>query len=632
MRWRRRVRRGLSTLRHTVVRARPVQDAAPEVPAPRTTSRTPSGGRTKGQPRAGRDGRLRNLTALTGRPGGRRVVLLTHPERGASTERMLRQLRDDVVTVMYLTVDPALEPEQVAGPDAGPGSARARETRVVWAPSVKAVMGDVQAHGSLDLVVVSLPARLLPSSCPTHYELFLQLFPYLRRGGAFLLDRATEDRTVGALWPPEWQKLLELVNDGPGATEAVGRRERGVAESVGSVVLSRRYLLATTKRRHLLKLDERQVEALLPTREPRLRMSVVERRPAGSLVPLLEEHSYGPAVGAPWPQRIDHPEMTVRHYEGAVSSGGGMLLYGRDTILPDSFRWPFAAHIGNKRLESVQEVAWIRNRFWPQRKLPGDYYFLDCAYSGHFGHLMTEVVSRLWGWDQAKRELPDLKAFFHVRPHRHGGGRLERALFTAYGIAEEDLVSVAEPVKLRSVVSATPLWHNHVPHYVHPDIRETWSKLTSGFLNGEPAGPHERLFVSRGGTLSSRRGCRNQRDVESFFAARGFHVLYPEEHSFAEQVAFFAGARVVAGFGGSAMFNVMHTQRLEATIVLSSNAYTARNEHLFASVLGGELHYFWSPADVPLSPQGRTKESHRSSWAFDFAAWGPELERVVASL
>ena len=109
-------------------------------------------------------------------------------------------------------------------------------------------------------------------------------------------------------------------------------------------------------------------------------------------------------------------------------------------------------------------------------------------------------------------------------------------------------------------------------------------------------------------------------------------MFYPEQLSLTEQVALFAGARVVAGFSGSAMFNLMHTRRLEATIVLGQNAYLARNEQLFSTVLGGELHYFWSPADVPPPEIGkRTLASVRSSWEFDFAEQGADLERVIAA-
>jgi hypothetical protein len=330
---------------------------------------------------------------------------------------------------------------------------------------------------------------------------------------------------------------------------------------------------------------------------------------------------------------VDYPAMSLRHYEGSISSAGGMRLFTGDTILPDSFRWYFSAHGGSPRLASATgDIARIPPRHLPRRRLAGDYYNLDCIFDGHFGHLTTEVVSRLWGWDLAKRENPDLKALFHVRPKRDNNPVLERALFSAYGIREDDLVWAEGPVKVDGLVSATPMWQDHRPYFAHPDISETWQRLTAGLLgNAEPA-EHERIFVSRGEKLAHRRHCRNQAEVERFFADRGFHVFYPEQLSLAEQVALFAGARVVAGFSGSAMFNLMHTRRLEATIVLSQNAYLARNEHLFAAVLGGELHYFWAPADVPPPRAGeRTRESVRSSWAFDFVEHGADLDRVISA-
>jgi capsular polysaccharide biosynthesis protein len=258
--------------------------------------------------------------------------------------------------------------------------------------------------------------------------------------------------------------------------------------------------------------------------------------------------------------------------------------------------------------------------------LEGDYYFLDCVFSGHFGHLLTEVVCRLWGWDAARKELPDLKALFHTNPRRQRHGALERKIFAAYGVPEVDLVATDRPVRLRSVVGASPMWHNAQPFSVHPDIEEVWARLTSGLLDGGPPSEHERIFVSRGIDLNRRR-CRNQSEVERFFADRGFHVFYPERLPLNEQVALFAGARVVAGFAGSAMFNMMHCRRLEKAMIISHNGYAARNEHLFTSVLGGELHYFWQDSDMPLNG----KRVRRSSYAFDFEKYGADLARAINS-
>jgi capsular polysaccharide biosynthesis protein len=268
--------------------------------------------------------------------------------------------------------------------------------------------------------------------------------------------------------------------------------------------------------------------------------------------------------------------------------------------------------------------------------LEGTYYYLDCRFSGHFGHLTTEVVSRLWGWERARAEFPDLKALFHTRParaeygplNRVTEGTLERLLFTAYGIDPDQLVSTDRRVRLRSVVGASPMWHNAAPYSAHPAIRETWDRITTGLLKDRDASPHDRIFVSRGSRYANRRGCTNQSEVEEVFASHGFHVFYPEELPLPEQAALFAGARVVAGFAGSALFNLMHCRRLEAIVVLGQNIYPARNEHLFAATLGADLHYFWMPPDE-WDPNGPVRKEKSVSYSVDLSVYGEQLAAVL---
>ena len=42
--------------------------------------------------------------------------------------------------------------------------------------------------------------------------------------------------------------------------------------------------------------------------------------------------------------------------------------------------------------------------------LLGPYFHIDGEIQGHFGHMITEQVSRLWAWEEAKRREPGLKA------------------------------------------------------------------------------------------------------------------------------------------------------------------------------------------------------------------------------
>jgi capsular polysaccharide biosynthesis protein len=311
---------------------------------------------------------------------------------------------------------------------------------------------------------------------------------------------------------------------------------------------------------------------------------------------------------------------------------GRTLMWSGSTVLPDSFRWHLAKHLANPYLEDpAGEFVRLKRRHVPERSLEGDFYQLESAYPSHFGHVLTEVVSRMWGWDEAKRRMPGLK--LPVHPRSDFDPRVERAVFSAFGISDDDVVRVEGPVEVGSVASATPMWHNAEPHYVHPDLAEVWERIGAGLSTHESAiETSPRIFISRSdATANNDRICRNVKEVERRFAARGFTILYPERHPLPDQARLFREARVVAGFGGSALFNVMHTRRLEALVVLNHSGYFARNEHLFAAIKGGESHYFWSPPDLrPENPM--SMEALRANWEFDVPGLGDDLDRLLSGL
>ncbi len=137
------------------------------------------------------------------------------------------------------------------------------------------------------------------------------------------------------------------------------------------------------------------------------------------------------------------------------------LLYTGSTILPDSFRHSLGKDpINPVAIRSGGDFARIPSRYHPTETLRGNFYHLDSENSGHFGHLMTEQLSRLWGWPEAKRQIPDLKLVFRIRHANERKPVLEQRLFTAFGVAPEDIIWIDRPMYLESLVAATPMWHN----------------------------------------------------------------------------------------------------------------------------------------------------------------------------
>ncbi len=478
--------------------------------------------------------------------------------------------------------------------------------------------------GPVDVII-----DLTSGDMAAHMARWHRLFFHLRPGGAYLIDQTSEGRSAFDSAAGQWIAEL-LANDDP-ANKSAPKEKVEVARAVESIAASRDLVLVTKRDRHLVKLNDAETDKIMALREPEVAITELELKPAGELVGRCTVVSHDSGVPIPWlSSTLRYPPLHLRHYQGKVGFGGNTLMFTEHTILPDSFRHHLDPKLDNPRAVNVtREFARIPPAAMPKRRLEGDYYQIDCAFSGHFGHLMTETVSRLWGWDEAKRTMPGLKALIRSNVPEAVNPKFELNLFNAYGIDTGDVVWAEDPVWVDSIASASPMWHNQAPHYVHPEITATYDRIGERLIDWSTP-RHHKIFVSRA-SRSPRRTCRNASDVENYFTERGFTVVYPETLPIRQQAGLFAQARVIAGFGGSALFNMMFAKNLKTLVLLSHEAYTARNEHLFASLRDCTAHYFWSPPDIPHPENGWSQAAFYSDWEFDFGRNAADLSEVLAS-
>jgi capsular polysaccharide biosynthesis protein len=261
--------------------------------------------------------------------------------------------------------------------------------------------------------------------------------------------------------------------------------------------------------------------------------------------------------------------------------------------------------------------------------LPGTYFHLDSELRGHFGHTMTEQVSRLWALSAARAAYPDLKVLLAVRPRKDDVTAAERTLLSAMGVDDADVVALRRsPVRVERLLAATPMLS--MPAYVHPDLVDTWTALGRTLAARAPGTDSpRRIFCSR---RTTKRRCRNGTEVEELFRAHGFTVIFPEDHPLTEQARIFREAEVVAGYAGSAMFNLCFAEEPKPVVVVSSESYTATNEYLIASAVGHPLTVVWCPPDLPQPQNGWSKESFESDYVFDLARDGEFLTQALEAL
>ncbi|MGF0117733.1 glycosyltransferase family 61 protein [Promicromonospora sp. Marseille-Q5078] len=482
----------------------------------------------------------------------------------------------------------------------------------------------LKLHGPVDRIVD------VRHRWPNEHEATLRrLLFHLVPGGEYVIPRsAFKGYKSGNPLELRLATFARALGGAAGEDDDFAELSRAVAE----VRLDREAIVVRKSGTHYLKLSDRWANRMLSTRHRQtttVRELALLREQKFASATTIDSHGASQAL-----QGLDTtvavPPHHLRHYSGRIGFVSNALTYTAHEILPDSFRHHLS-NAQNVRLVDVDEnFARIPRHVQPTKELAGSYFMLDSENSGHYGHLMTEVISRLWGWDAAKKDDPDLKAIFRLRYPAEREPRLERTVLTAFGISPDDIVTVDQPVYLESMYAATPMFHNARPYYVHPEIRAVWKRIRDG-LRAEPGPTWDRVFVSRKDSYGNRR-CLNRVEVEDYFAAAGFEVIYPEDYSLARQSAIFAHARVVAGFGGSAMFNTLFAENLQHMIVLTQEAYSARNEVLISLPLGVGLHYFWNPPRTPHPPGGWSSAAYKSDWSFDFSRHGRELDELLRSL
>jgi capsular polysaccharide biosynthesis protein len=411
---------------------------------------------------------------------------------------------------------------------------------------------------------------------------------------------------------------------------AAARRRRELADSV-EVVPSPKGLGVVRKRgTHHFTLRHDVVEDVLSDRFGPEWGEVIARRKAYE----YESHATLVMHGEPAPREkqatIVVPELSLRRYSDVTCHLREIATRG-NLVLPDSFRHWQSDQLFHKRI--IPATAWFGRLEdgllqAPVRHEAGEFFTFDSAFPTHYGHLTTETLSKYWGWQIACERNPDLRVVMTHQPKKDRLPSWKAEILGALGIPLDDILWVTqeESVRVDSLVAAMPQLEN--PKYVDRDLVDTWEALYAGL--GEDPAPRDRpekVFMSR--RTRTQRWCTNTPEVESFMAGRGYAVLYAEDMSYAEQAHTFRAAKVIAGFAGSGLFNMMLNPKARI-VVLSSRSYVAANEYLFASAAGHEIHYFWAPPLVDHPGDGFSVDAYRSDFEFNLDDHRAELIKALA--
>jgi hypothetical protein len=419
----------------------------------------------------------------------------------------------------------------------------------------------------------------------------------------------------------------------------------GLVQALAGVAIEDGFLVLRKSGEHVMKLGADETRTALAARgvEQRVIARVpAERRTSASSVwssdPVLAAERLSPT--------IDVGELVCTVYEDVLCAPRQVAVVER-LLLPTSYFLPGRA---SRRTRGMSYFGSDYSALPPSdaepEPLPGTYYHLDNQIAGHYGHVITHDLSKLWAWDAARAAYPDVKVLISPGVETGEVPRYTYELLEAFGIGRERVHVITGPVRAERLITATQAFQQ--PKFLSPVARDVWARVSEGLLPRAGRGTlPERVFVAR--RAGSRRQCLNSDEVERRFRRAGFVTVYPEDLSLPDQVRLFSSVPVVAGYAGSGLINTVFSSGPATRIVLASKSYWATNEYHIAAVYGGDVHYFWCDPVPSDGLPGRAQDDPRlgssepenqpaaggrfhADFVFDMERDGPALDKLLLSL
>ncbi len=295
-----------------------------------------------------------------------------------------------------------------------------------------------------------------------------------------------------------------------------------------------------------------------------------------------------PSLAGPdgsFPTALDYPPMLLTSIADAYClPKAPPFLLGPNQIVSDYIR-----------LWAPENVAWFQYRGNASYRLPQplveadvEYdldaaFYLDHAISDHFGHFIGDCLCRVHAWQVCQHLFPGIKVILFDNPASAG---FQSYFLDAAGVPDSQVIRIHGLVRCRRLLLATPSLG--LERYASPAgirlftaIRDRWPLPDAPFP--------DRVYLSRGGIR--RRGLVNEADVEAIFLRHGFAILRPEDYPQPIQLALMRQARLVAGCGGSAMFNLAFQDRLRSAFILRPRSWVYLLEMLACAGHDVDLWY-----------------------------------------
>lgn len=303
------------------------------------------------------------------------------------------------------------------------------------------------------------------------------------------------------------------------------------------------------------------------------------------------------------------PAKVLNNFDGVLPAWWHQpinMLGKRISVVPDAFissgsvvGWPrsVCSTVLTNTGESIVEAEFWRISRISQlpidivqqrgatKRLAGEYTYLGWLF-GHYGHFLTESLSRFWYCfdDACPRK-------YLVHANYRSLSEFPKhviAVLSAFGIGERNLIIVREPLIVDRLHCPAPALRCDDSFGAHmSDVYKHISKH-SGFKLSEGK---RKVYLSRASLPGDARQF-NEGEIRTIFEKFGFETISPECLSFEDQLAVYSDCTHLAGPVGSGMHNAVFMAPRSEVFIVAPNNFLFRNDCLLSAACGYPLNYF----------------------------------------
>ena len=212
---------------------------------------------------------------------------------------------------------------------------------------------------------------------------------------------------------------------------------------------------------------------------------------------------------------------------------------------------------GGDHISSINANTLLRPRFFSP-KLKGNTFYLG-VWMGHYGHFITETLSRLWMYKDIKH-YDNLVAFPFIFNHRKPIEDYQAYFLHLLDIPSKKIQTLRKPLRFDNITIPEQGWT--INHSVNKNIKPLYKHIRD--KHKSVVQPYDKIFLSRNDPAYQR--IKNVSKIETLFKSQGFIIFFPEQLTIQDQLSIYNGCKVMAGFSGSALHNCLFTQ--EDTLII----------------------------------------------------------------